>query len=130
MDLSPISSQAHLFAIALGMRLCSSNVAVTENFIHCACFELGVLWHSRNYRVHCKTRMWHDKNTQSKLVLISSKLKFNFLSSNWSNYMPRSRNISEVWWAVDTIALNFSMDLDSRLFHAGFIETAFESHVM
>ena len=34
------------------------------NFRFCACFEQGVPWHSRNYRVwiHSETRRWHDKN--------------------------------------------------------------------
>ena len=33
-----------------------------------ACFEQEVPWHSGNYRVsiHCETRTWHDKNTQSR----------------------------------------------------------------
>ena len=37
------------------------------NFIYRACFEQGVHWHSGNSRlwIHSKTRMWHDKNTQS-----------------------------------------------------------------
>ena len=37
------------------------------NFRIRACFEQGVPWHSRNYRVwiHSETRTWHDKNIQS-----------------------------------------------------------------
>ena len=36
-------------------------------FRYCTCFEKGFPWCSGNYRVqmHSKTRMWHDKNTQS-----------------------------------------------------------------
>ena len=36
------------------------------NFRFCACFELGVPWHSGNYRkwIHSETRTWHDKNIQ------------------------------------------------------------------
>ena len=37
------------------------------SFRYRVCFEQGVPWHSRNYRVqiYSKMRMWHDKNTQS-----------------------------------------------------------------
>ena len=37
------------------------------HFIYRVCFEPGVHWHSGNFRlwIHTKTRMWHDKNTQS-----------------------------------------------------------------
>ena len=38
------------------------------NFRFCACFELGVPWHSGNYRVWIgsETRTWHDKNIQPR----------------------------------------------------------------
>ena len=57
------------------------------NFRYCAFFKQRVPWHSGNYRmwIHSKLHTWHDKNIQSKLFPISSKLKFNFQSSTWSN---------------------------------------------
>ena len=40
------------------------------NFRFRACFELGVPWHSGNYRVwiHCDRRTWYDKNIQSNAL--------------------------------------------------------------
>ena len=40
------------------------------NFTFHSCFEQGVLWHSGNYIVliHSETRIWHDKNIQSKKI--------------------------------------------------------------
>ena len=42
------------------------------NFRFRDCFQLGVPWHSGNYRVwiHSNTRTWHDKNIQSLISIL------------------------------------------------------------
>ena len=58
----------------------SNPIAVTYNLRHRACLEQGVPWHSGNYRVwiHSKTRMWHDKNVQPKVIIFSRTFGPNF----------------------------------------------------
>ena len=45
------------------------------NFIFRACFEQGVPWYSRNYRVRIDSEMrtWNDKNIQSMTKFLHSK---------------------------------------------------------
>ena len=43
------------------------------NLRYRGCFEQGVPWHSRNYRVwiHSETRVWHDNNVQANATQLN-----------------------------------------------------------
>ena len=66
LTLWPVSLNRSVFVYKLSGKGFESHCSHL-NFRYHVCFEQGVLWHLGNYRVqiHSKTRMWHDKNTQS-----------------------------------------------------------------
>ena len=58
-------------------------------FRYCTCFEQGVPWHSRNYKVwiHSETRTWHDNNVQLKpevyLLFFKTAMTERFCKNNY-----------------------------------------------
>ena len=61
-----------------------------------ACFEQGVPWHSRNYRVfiHFQGRTWHDQNIQANGLsrwVIRTKLSHLVSEVNWLSVCLRTK---------------------------------------
>ena len=81
------------------------------NFRYRACFEEGVPWHSRNYRVYIYSEMltWHDNNIQGLyfpgvIKIVTTMIHYCYCLIAYGKWRPI------IWYRTINIAFYFSAE--------------------